>query len=490
MKKLAIFGAIILAIVLGTQSANAYSEITDATLTITPNEKLAKATWVTTFTIPEDMELGHMLGTISGNPIDVTGATATVTGLPAGGSVILKQRTTCASGCDDFRFYYQNPVSVSAGTQVTITINNIDNPGTANTGWNYLSLYDSAYPTKHLGANLTYKYVPLVDPYTPQPSPTPSPTPSPSPTPTRTPTSTPTFDPNCSGKGCTYQTPSPTPTKTAPQTQQQTQTTITSIIQIVTSQIFQVFYWDGSQTTDFTLIENFSSVEEFTLDVQDAGRVTWLDEIDLSTPEVEEALSNIDDYLVFDYWFFYIEWEFWAIWEAPLEVTFYDCDCVAEPAIVKDGAVLSDVDETITTDTTGTPAVAIKIDEPGEYKIQHAIKLDSETDRTSKDTYAVKGTVSDKDAVLTVAVNGEELDQSIAVNPENGEFETTVPVVDGHNVIAVTGEGETDIVPDEQTVEKGGMSLAIIILILLVIILAVTSIYFARKNKTATIATA
>ncbi len=157
--------AIVAVALLGSvRPSHAYGELVDVTLKITPNTTGAKATWVTEFTIPADTDVGHMLGSISGNPLDFSGASAVVTGLPEGYEIILKPRTTCASGCDDFRLWYQNPVRVAGGTRVTITLNNVGNPGTNQTGWNYFDVFDSKYPTMHLGYLVTYQYVPLVEP--------------------------------------------------------------------------------------------------------------------------------------------------------------------------------------------------------------------------------------------------------------------------------------------------------------------------------------
>ena len=528
-------------------NTEAYFDVTNATLNIEPNIKEEVATWTTSFTIPEDMELGHMVGTISGNPLDLSNTTATVSGLPSGGEVIIKPRTTCASGCDDFRFYYQNPVPVSAGTRVTITLRNVGNPRTSQTGWGYLNLYDVAYPVQHLGAKLSNKKVPLVDAAAPTPEPEPEPVVTSTPAPnisfsadrnnlsydsattlrwqasnasscsasgswsgsrstkgseaTGNLKGSRTYTLTCSGQGgtasesvvvnvappvvdtsdhSTGKGSTPAPASSDPQPviiYQETNISITSITQII---LANFFFFEGSDTTDLSAIEDPSSVEDFTLDIADTVEFRWTEEIDLSTEVALSALDSVDEYIEYGWWYFYMEWEFWAIWEVPVEVTFYDCQCVAEPAILKDGEVVEAEDLELVKEEDKTD-VKFEIDDGGKYTMQHAIHLDGgDKIKTKSEEVKISGTVSDPAAKLELTVNGEVVEEEIDVDPETGRFEQVVKLILGNNQIAMAAEGgDAEILPASQNIDFSERGIPWIYTIAVVLVLG-AAIFIGR----------
>ncbi len=259
--------------------------------------------------------------------------------------------------------------------------------------------------------------------------PDPVPTPEPEPTPTSTPTPTPT------------PTPSPTP---AP--------IIVVDITIIDIEINQWFFFEGSNTTDLSKIENPASVSNFTLDRQDLSMMTFLGDVDMSTDTAENAVKNLDNNVGFEYMFFWMSWEFWAIWEAPVEVTFYDTEdqYTEDSAVTLNGAVLGTDDYKITETETGekkvelTPEVIKEHEgEKIEVKLEPTLKtnLDNFQDYVNLETgiLTIEGTVSDVSSDVFIVLNDEEIKVEF---DENGDFAQEVQLIEGRNTIEAYAKNE------------------------------------------------
>lgn len=319
-------------------------------------------------------------------------------------------------------------------------------------------------------------------------TPTPTPTRTPTPTPIKTPTPTVNNTPNpttsgcvSSGKGSCITTPTPTPART---TIPASTPTVDSINDVKLND--SLFYFEGSQTTRLSDIEDPEHVEDFTLDFRGVGYIEWTEEIDLSTPEAIAALQNLNKYVEYDEYYFFIYIEFWIIWEVPLEITFYDFEAVAPPTIVKDGKPI-DTQAIIATPSkspTASPKknVTFKAESGGKYTIQHGINLESQ-EKTSDETYVVRGTVSDPKATVNLTLNGQSIEGPVAVDPKTGIFEKTVSLILGHNAIAATATSPTGpVTPDDLSVtyDKAGSLLWIILVIIAILAVA----YFLWRRHT------
>jgi hypothetical protein len=239
-------------------------------------------------------------------------------------------------------------------------------------------------------------------------------------------------------------------------------------------------------TTDLSKISDPSSVDSFTLDWYEEGWVVWTETIDLSTPEALAALDNLDEYVIIDSWYFYMEWEFWAIWETPVAVTLHNPEIVAAPVIYKDGKPADVGEVTVVKNAEGGSDIKFTAKEGGKYEVKHAIVLDnSPVTSTKGETYKLSGYVTDPKAKLVLTVNGEVLGEAIVADPITGKFEKILNVILGNNSIALAASGtEGDILPASLTVNRGeGTSPWVYVLILLMIIALGLHISTRSRNK-------
>lgn len=206
--------------------------------------------------------------------------------------------------------------------------------------------------------------------------------------------------------------------------------------------IASFFYWEGSRTTVLSDIDDPTRVEEFTLDVFGAGYVMWAETIDISSQEALAALDNVEEYVTITSWFFYIEWEFWAIWEVPVEVTLHNPEVVAEPVIYKDGNPADVGEVKVVPNEKGGSDIKFTATGGGKYEVKHAITLDEQNPKVSSrnETYTLSGYVSDPTAQVTVTVNGEALSEKITPDPKTGRFERAITLIFGNNSIALAAE--------------------------------------------------
>lgn len=268
---------------------------------------------------------------------------------------------------------------------------------------------------------------------------------------------------------------------------------ITSITQIV---LANFYYFEGSETTDLKSVDDPSNVEDFTLDKEDDTKLVWLEPIDLSSDDAVEKIENLDDYVTYGDFFVFIEWEFWLFWNVPIEATFYDCGCVATPAIVKDGERIDDskvVIETRSGEVLGENTenkvtdVSFEIDDGGKYEMVNAVTiLGGDKVETKKTDYVLKGTVSDPDATLKVSLNGENLEDEVLVNKENGSFELALALVLGNNAVTVSGTSpKGEILSDSQSIilSEGGLPVYLWIIIVIIVIIGITLLVPKRRTQ-------
>ncbi len=257
---------------------------------------------------------------------------------------------------------------------------------------------------------------------------------------------------------------------------------ITSITQII---LANIWLQPNSETTALKSIDDPKHVDDFTLDAPGKAKVEWTEPVDATDPKVLAALDNLDQYLIVDSWFCYFEFDFWAYWSVPVDVTFYNDDFVAPPVVEKDGKVDDSIKVELK-DTVKGKTVVATVDEAAKYKLKHAIRLDDAAPvvATSKQEYKLSGTVSDPKAKLAVTLNGEKLPQEIAVDQKTGRFETVLSLILGSNQVALAATGASEIQPVSQTlnVSKGGGAWMPILAVILVLG-AVSSLVWKKFKK-------
>lgn len=408
---------------------NAYDNIkATSSFNISPNYANEYSTWTLVIKNNNSYQFGHLLGSLGGWKPDFSGATISISGLPSGYTTqVGRTNANCASGCDDLRIIYPNqPVTIPAGQEIVITLSNVKNPaiGATKAGWNYISIFNE-YPIQQLSADVGGLEYPLVNKPTPQPEPTPEPAPVPTPTPTPTPA------------------PAPKPTPSP---------IIIIDITIIDIEINQWFFFEGSRTTDLSKIENPASVSNFTLDRQDLTMMTFLGDIDMSTDTAENAVKGLDNNVGFEYMLFWMSWEFWAIWEAPVEVTFYDTEnqYTEDSAVTLNGNVLSAEDYQVTKTENGEKKVTLSPEvikenegEKIEVKLEPTLKtnLDAFQDYVDLETgiLTIEGTVSDTKSEVFIVLNDEEVKVEY---DENGNFTKEIQLIEGRNTVTAYAKNE------------------------------------------------
>ena len=241
-------------------------------------------------------------------------------------------------------------------------------------------------------------------------------------------------------------------------------------------------------TTDLSNIDDPSQVDNFTLDWYEEGWVMWTETIDLSTPEAVAALDNLDEYVIIDSWFFYMEWEFWAIWETPVEVTLRNPEVVAAPVIYKDGKPADVGEVTVVKNEEGGSEIKFTAKEGGKYEVKNAIVIDNApVASTNKETYKLSGYVTDPKTKLVLTVNGQVMGDTIVADPITGRFEKVLDVILGNNNIALAADGkDADVLPASLTVNRAeGTSPWVYIIIALMIIALGLHFWTRHRNKIA-----
>ncbi|KKP70112.1 hypothetical protein A2X44_00155 [candidate division CPR3 bacterium GWF2_35_18] len=404
-----------------------------------------KATYKLSFTLPMSLKIGK-IGVSFANPyVDFSGASLSVSGI-SGGSCYVDYEPGI-SGNQDLVCKFNSVVTTAPNTTIVMTVTNAKNPSgsTASIGWDYIMLSDS--PTANHDSFWEYNqnndpdyriqsniYVSLTDP---EPEPEPTPVPTPAPTPTLSPTPAPT--------------PSPAPINN--------NVDVDIDITIVSIEINSYYYFEGSNTTKLSDIKDTKSVPNFTLDRQNLCMMTFIGNIDMSSQNVVNTVKNLDQNVSFEYMYFWVSWEFWAYFEKPLEVTFYDeKDQIKEDSeIVLNGKVLNTSDYKITTTENGDKQVEVSSEVIKENKTDNnkiEIKVEPKLTLNISDpeikvydsSYNLEGSISDISSEIYVEFNGKN--EKVEID-ENGKFSKNLELMLGRNTLKVEAKKDGTVIKSQ-----------------------------------------
>ncbi|HDQ22960.1 MAG TPA: hypothetical protein ENN28_03235 [Candidatus Uhrbacteria bacterium] len=306
----------------------AVSSLSDFSFQIQPQTSSSLATWTISFGLPQDSLIGHILISLAGYSPDLSQARLTVSGLPQGVAIIGKSNPNCVSNCDDIRYYWPEPVSVSKREKIAITLANVKNSDVAGqTGINFISLFSSKYPQTDLAFNASDYLIQLSPPEK-------------------------------------YE-------ELMPETlTNEGQNPIQEVL------INELFYQQDSKTTKLNEIRDASRVENFTLDLLGKVKVVFKEPIDLSGEEAVHFIANLADYMTFNYLYFWVDYQLMNFFKAPLELTFYDLPYVWEPDILKDDLfILEKIENLNLAIVDDQPRLSFIIREGGFYRIVPNLKL-------------------------------------------------------------------------------------------------------------------
>lgn len=433
--------------------SSAVTSLSNVTLDIQPKNAASLATWTISFTIPDETDLGHVLISLAGFRPDLSQAKLSVRGLPVGISQVGKTNPSCASNCDDIRYYFNEPIRVNAGKEVVFTLRDVANPDrSGQTGINFISLFSSPYPQMDLAFNFSDYFVQL------EPA-----------------------DENLIPDFVTDENK--------------------GAIQEVL--INELFYRESSRTTKLTEIKDTAKVEDFTLDLLGKIKVSFKEPIDLSNEEAIHFIANLSDYMTFEYLYFWVDYQMFSFFKVPLEITFYDLPFVWEPDISKDDDFILSDEELVgfySAVLDDMSLISFVINEAGSYRVVPHLELyiaDNQEITSEDNVTNFSGRISDPDAVLTFNLNGKKVKNlKPQINAKTGEFVFALELIDGANLIEVETQsnyGEinkiTKIVhfqePLAQVQEKNTMNPVYFIISLLILlgVLLVLAIRFLLKKK-------
>jgi len=393
---------LIIGVFLYLQPCLAVTSLNNLNLQIVPKVIDQYATWTISFSVPKTMEIGHLLISLGGYKPDLSQASLTVSGLPSGQGQLGKSNPTCASNCDDIRYKLEGSVEIEKDSQVVLTITNVKNPSQVEqVGINYISVYSSLYPMTDLVFSGGDKYLKLSAE---------------------------------EGAGDENLIPD-------------TVTSEEAIKEIKDVLINELFYQPGSTSTKLTKIENAQNVEDFTLDLIDKVKVVFKEPVDLSSEEAIHYISNLADYMTFEYLYFWIDYNMMSFFKVPLEITYYDLPYVWEPDIIKDDQFIlenEEIENFRSKVVDDKSQISFIIREAGGYRIIPRLELYIEdnlkiTDLVNHPPFA--GRISDPTANLTISLNGKELkDKEVTIDSQTGDFSFRLDLIDGSNLIEIEAD--------------------------------------------------
>jgi len=449
---------------LNLRPVNAVTSLNNVTLNIDPKNASSLATWTISFAMPETLEVGHILVSLGGYVPDLSQASLSVAGLPAGTALVGKSNPSCVSNCDDVRYYFKEPLQVKSGTKIILSLSKVKNPAQAGpSGINFINVFSSKYPNMTLAFNSGEQLI------------------------------------NLSPALNLPEEELIPPTATVENEEQTANKTIQQVL------INELFYQPGAKTTKLNGIKDATKVNDFTLDLLGKVKVIFNGQIDLSKPEAILFIEKLSDYLTFDHLSFEIKKDFMEYFNVPLELTFYDIPFVWEADILKDerNVISKDTIGDFRSYTIDNQAqISFVIKEAGSYKLIPHFELyiaDNQEIKKDSNLTTFSGRISDPKAAIVIFLNGQELKNlKPAIDPLRGEFTFAVELLDGPNLIEAKANSEygkidkiskiVQYIPptNAQPVEQKGISyfnIAAIILAILAIILIVVTRYLVKKRK-------
>lgn len=465
MKK--IFRILLLFLCLGlflyTNSALAASSLSNVNLGIDPDNASSLGTWTISFIMPETSQVGHILISLGGYQPDLSQATLSVSGLPAGTAVVGKSNPSCVSNCDDVRYYFKDLIEIKGNTKVTLTLSNVKNPVQAGeTGINFINIFSSKYPNMTLTFSTGEQLINL------EPA------------------------QNLPEENLIPQTATNENTNQAPEQQ---------IQQVI---INELFYKQGAKTTKLSEIKDAAKVEDFTIDLLGKVKVYFKGLIDLSKPEAISFIENFTAYMTFDDLYFKVDKKLMDYFKVPLEITYYNLPFVWDPDVLKDD------DEVLTKDKLenyrsyvidDNYQVSFVIKEAGAYRLIPHFELyitDNQEIKKASNLVTFTGRISDPKAVIKISLNSKELkDFKPAIDLQKGEFTFSAELLEGSNLIEAEAQSEygkidkiTKIVqylppqagPVAEKEVISPVNIAVIVLAILAIILIISLRYLVKKK--------
>lgn len=393
------------------------------------------STYTLKFLAPKGLQIGYIGVSFANSYVDLSKASLSVSGISGGRAIV--DYDPGISGNHDLQYKMSSVVTLDNDTWITLTVTGAVNPPGPNgsVGWDYIEVSDSI--TAHHDAFWTYNqandtnlrvpsniYLRLKDKAAVA---TPAPT---APTASATTTAAPA--------------PAVSPASTAPALPP-IQININQSLTITNITIANFFYFEGSQTTDLKSIEDPSRVEDFTLDTEFGWEAVFEEDLDLTDKKKLTALDNVDQYWRIDFWFLYIRWEWFEIFDSPIEFTYENEDLTGcEPQINVSENKKSDP---VKISESKPGSIKLKLDSGAKVEILPSVSIEGDKEiKTSANSHVFNGKTSHKNLRYFLKVNGQEKEVSLKdFNDQSGEFKIeSGNLTKGANFIQFYYQGDKD----------------------------------------------
>lgn len=449
---------LILGLFLFLPQAKAVPILNNVRLDIQPRTLGVLSSWTISFEMPKTSKVGFIEISLGGALPSLASSTVTVSGLSGGRVVVGKTNTNCVTNCDDIKYFFNTPTEIKANAKIVFTINSVRNPSSGDkTGLSFINVFSSAYPQRDLLYASTNIFLPLTQ------------------------------------VAAEEELIPPSATSESP--------TAEGIYGVVLNDLF---YQQGAKTTRLSMIKDPSKVQNFTLDLLGKEMVTFKGIIDLSDKNSIKYITNLAEYITFEYLNFIVDENIMKHFSVPLEITYYDVPFVYNPDVIKD-------DETILTKDKlsnykfyiidNKTQVSFIINEAGSYQLIPHFEVyitDNQGIKNDNNLTTFSGRISDPKALITVKLNSNEIKDAVSgIEPATGSFSFSVNLIEGTNIIEIDAtseygkvEGIKRIVQFYSTAkkveqEKAGISpvnIAALVLAVVAIIL-IWALHSTRKRK-------
>ncbi len=175
----------------------------------------------------------------------------------------------------------------------------------------------------------------------------------------------------------------------------------------------ELFWFEGTMTTDLKTVKDPSRVERLTLDTKYGWTYTFTETLNLTDPKKIRMLKNSATYWTVEWWYVWIREEWWETFDVPADVTYKHPTLTAyAPTLIltdpeQNGAAASASAVAVTGSRKGE--VTARINGPGKIEIAPRVVLTGpETASTDKPTAELTGKSSHADLSYRIKVNGKE----------------------------------------------------------------------------------
>jgi hypothetical protein len=236
--------------------------------------------------------------------------------------------------------------------------------------------------------------------------------------------------------------PTPRPSQSSYSSSNQGASTTTFIsntwITITNITLWDIFIFDGSQTTNLKTVPNPKSVEKFTLESKQGYLFVFNGTLNFTNQTVLNAFQKLKDYWMIQEWTFWIKEEWWTRYRinVPIETTYKNERLTRFAPEVKQTSNSKESKPEITSADIGK--VSFTLTGPGKVSVSPRVELSGEKETTSWLSEKIfNGKSSHDNLKYLMRING--VDSEIALssfNKETGEFDIRVKnLVPGANFI-------------------------------------------------------